>query len=205
MEYSRELVEEKVKEAVAQLLKEDHYLLQHDLHERTISHKLACYLQEVFPEHNVDCEYNKNVDENYNPKKIRILEEFESELNKFKERLEEIYLKRKGQEFVNDILYSVKSVYPDIIVHRRDESSNNLLIIEIKKINEKNSDSIAYDEKKLISYTDPKNPNNLKYKYGVLIKFNTKGENLNEVTWRWFEKGEPVSQEIKFIIDPITE
>lgn len=197
MEYSKETVELKVKKAVYKLLKVDHYLLKNDLHERTISHKLACYLQEEFTEHNVDCEYNKNIDEDNNPKKIRVQAELEAEFKRFKKELGEKISRDRYQEMIDDVLYSVISVYPDIIVHRRNESKNNLLIIEVKKMgqNPRNTD---YDEKKLICYTDPKTPNNLKYKYGLLIKFNTSKKDLGEVTWRWFEDGKPVSDEIKF-------
>ncbi|WP_052330122.1 hypothetical protein [Thermicanus aegyptius] len=202
MEYSKETIELKVKKAVYKLLKEDLYLLQNDLHERTISHKLAYYLQAEFPNLHVDCEYNKNIDEDNNPKKIRVQKELEAEFNNFKEELGKNFLKSKYQEMINNVLYSVISVYPDIIVHRRNESENNLLIIEVKKKGQ-NSRNTDYDEKKLICYTDPKNPNKLKYKYGVLIKFNTSEKDLGEVTGRWFEDGQPVSDEIKFNIDHI--
>lgn len=174
MEYTKEMIEIKVKKAVYKLLKEDHYLLQNDLHERTISHKLACYLQAEFPNLHVDCEYNKNIDEENGPKKIRVQEEL-----------------------------LVISVYPDIIVHRRNESENNLLIIEVKKNKGQSSRNTDYDEKKLICYTDLENHNKLRYRYGLLIKFNTSEQDLGEVTWRWFEDGKVVSDEIKFNIDHI--
>ncbi len=37
----------------------DNYLLDIMVNERTITHKLAEYLQEHIPEYNVDCEYNR--------------------------------------------------------------------------------------------------------------------------------------------------
>lgn len=51
------------------LLSRDSYLLVQDIHERTITHKLAEYYQQLFPDWNVDCEYNKNLS---GPKKIAI-------------------------------------------------------------------------------------------------------------------------------------
>ena len=36
------------------------FLLKHAAHERSITHKLAEYLQREFPGYNVDCEYNKH-------------------------------------------------------------------------------------------------------------------------------------------------
>jgi len=49
----------RVKIAIGILFKNDCYLLESGVHERTISHKLAEYLQIQFPDWNVDCEYNK--------------------------------------------------------------------------------------------------------------------------------------------------
>lgn len=49
--------------SIHRFLKEDRYLSEHDLNERTQTHKLAEYLQALIPEYNVDCEYNKNLDE----------------------------------------------------------------------------------------------------------------------------------------------
>jgi hypothetical protein len=51
------------------LLLNDSYLLDHDLNERTICHKLAEYYQSIFRGWDVDCEFNKNLDE---PKRINI-------------------------------------------------------------------------------------------------------------------------------------
>lgn len=42
-------------------LKEDSYLSDIDANERSQTHKIAEYLQQILPEYNVDCEYNKNL------------------------------------------------------------------------------------------------------------------------------------------------
>lgn len=42
-------------------LKEDSYLSDVDANERSQTHKIAEYLQQILPEYNVDCEYNKNL------------------------------------------------------------------------------------------------------------------------------------------------
>jgi len=52
---------EKVVKALQTFFIRDKYLLDKDLHEVTISHKLAEYLQYQFPDMNVDCEYNRQV------------------------------------------------------------------------------------------------------------------------------------------------
>ena len=51
---------EKVKNAYLQFLKNDGYLLENDVNERSITHKFAVYLENEFSEWDVDCEYNRN-------------------------------------------------------------------------------------------------------------------------------------------------
>ena len=84
----------------------DSYLLRHDLHERTLTHKLAEYIQPLFPDWNVDCEYNRD---GHDPKRVRIaapapLHEDEG-----------------------------SNVFPDIIIHRRGTNEYNILVLEAKK------------------------------------------------------------------------
>ena len=52
-------LEEKLKAAIARLYKKDRFLIDNDLNERSISHKLAEYLQTEFHNFDVDCEYNR--------------------------------------------------------------------------------------------------------------------------------------------------
>jgi hypothetical protein len=52
-------VKAKLEAAIISLLEEDHYLIQNNVSERAITHKLAEYLQKEFPEYKVDCEYNR--------------------------------------------------------------------------------------------------------------------------------------------------
>lgn len=56
-----------IRKAVTQLIKNDRYLLEKQVNERSQTHKLAEYLQDALPEWNVDCEYDKNLN---NPKKL---------------------------------------------------------------------------------------------------------------------------------------
>lgn len=67
-----EIVESRVEEALDIYLKEDSYLLNVNANERSITHKLAEYLQQEFPGYNVDCEYNKDVDNRGKTKEIKI-------------------------------------------------------------------------------------------------------------------------------------
>ena len=53
-------IAEKVGRAVQQLLEMDAELLIRDVHERTITGRLADHLRPHFPEWDVDCEYNRD-------------------------------------------------------------------------------------------------------------------------------------------------
>ncbi len=82
--------------------KQDSFLLKNKVNERSVSHKLGEYLQQQFPDWNVDCEYNKKGDA------TKILD---------------------GMAECRDSLTDL--VYPDIIVHKRD-TNENLLIVEME-------------------------------------------------------------------------
>ena len=49
-----------VKLAVAEFYKRDQSLIEKDLCERCMVHRLAVYLEEIFNGYNVDCEFNKS-------------------------------------------------------------------------------------------------------------------------------------------------
>jgi hypothetical protein len=106
-------VHNKVDQAIAQLLEKDTYLLEIDANERAISHRLGLYLQLLFKEWHVDCEYNRNLD---NPKRLKTYKKFFDEY----------------QRVWNIAETDPVTVFPDIIIHERG-TRNNLLIVEIKK------------------------------------------------------------------------
>lgn len=92
--------------ALRTLLARDSCLLEVDANERSITHRLAMYLQEEFPSFDVDCEYNRD---NVEPKKIGHL-----------------------GLYPDDEDTEAKTVFPDIIVHKRGTKDNHL-VIEVKK------------------------------------------------------------------------
>jgi hypothetical protein len=49
--------------AVERLFAADRYLLERRVHEQTITHRLAVHVQQLFGHWDVDCEYNKNLDQ----------------------------------------------------------------------------------------------------------------------------------------------
>ena len=148
---------DRVELANKMLFDNDNWLLKHNLSEQCITHKLAEYLQKIFTDYNVDCEYNGNIENDSERKKISIVK---SELRK-KGLLTEKEVEEIDKEFAE------RRVFPDIIIHRRGSNEFNLCIIEVKKSN--SSISPEYDEIKLKSYTSDNFGNNLKYQLGIFI------------------------------------
>lgn len=99
-------VKDKILRAYRMLFTRDSHLLVADANERSITHRLAIYIQNEFPEYDIDCEYNRN---GLTPKR----------LDSFKKQIEN-----------NDSTGS--SVFPDIIVHHRG-TNDNFIVIEAKK------------------------------------------------------------------------
>ncbi len=177
-------IKERIKRALSAVLKYDLCLLQNDLNERTIAHKLATYLQCTFPEYYVDCEYNRNVLSDDGKKHIEILK------NDLKKR----GLLTEKEEKINEVIIE-RLVYPDIIIHKRD-TTENLCIIEIKKSTSKISND--YDKLKLECYTSSANGNDLKYELGVFIKFSVSTDvSTNAPTYdlKWYANGIEIPEE----------
>jgi len=100
------------------MLKKDRYLLERNVHEQTLSTRLACYLSSYYEtpkwwNYNVDCEYNRNFDDCKMLKNIT----------------------------------NTNGVRPDIIIHKRWSNDSNLLVIEIKKDSNAEAWSWSDDEK----------------------------------------------------------
>ncbi len=152
----------KVEKSIKLLLKNDSFLLHSNAHERSITHKLAEYLQLEFPEWNVDCEYNRTGHQS-----VKTLTDWTI---KYEEELKND----------ND---NEKNVFPDIIVHQRTKR-NNLLVIEVKKsTNNDNGDS---DKDKIKAFRSE-----LKYRYGLFISFQThKKAGIEEIEWFLSDKFE---------------
>jgi hypothetical protein len=137
--------------ALQRLLACDSHLLKVDANERSISHKLGSYLQMEFPELDVDCEYNRN---GHHPKKITRFEPNTS---------------------TDDT--DGRTVFPDIVVHRRGQSSN-YLVIEVKKNNSRVDRSV--DLEKLKAY---KKNSQLRYAHALFIEFDVRGVGIARVDW----------------------
>ncbi|MEO3680204.1 hypothetical protein [Rheinheimera fenheensis] len=121
----RELVESALNDSLNQLLRSDGDILAMDVNERSISHRLASYLEPLFHGWNVDCEYNRNHDD---PKRLEI----------------------RRRNIQSDDTQAT-TVFPDIIVHRRG-TDENFVVIEMKKTSSQKSDH--YDLEKLNAFKE---------------------------------------------------
>lgn len=158
-------------DALSVLLKNDAHLLEANLSERSIAHRLALYLTGLFSEFDVDCEYNGDVDSDNYRKNLQI------------DREEIIKLsKKKIDEF------DTYSVFPDIIVHKRKFNMDNQLVIEIKK-KDSNSEQKRYDLLKLKAFTNQYN-----YKLGIYLELET-GKNFRTNEILYFQKGQQIDKQ----------
>lgn len=112
-------------QAIEQLIEADYEILRMDINERSISHKLALYLESFFRDWDVDCEYNRNHDD---PKRLNI----------------------RRRSIQSDDTQAT-TVFPDIIVHRRG-TDDNYVVIEMKKTSSQESDD--YDLEKLRAFKE---------------------------------------------------
>ena len=152
-DYSAEVLKTRLMEAIERLMERDRDLLVLNVSERCVSHRLALYLQELFPELNVDCEYNRNGPDTKQ-------------------------LKPPPMPLYWDDDES-KSVFPDILVHRRNYPDRNVLVVEVKKT--ANGTLADFDRAKLDAFTRP----DYNYSLGAFIVFQT-GDDAKISSLEWF-------------------
>jgi hypothetical protein len=160
-------VSARVKSAIEELFDKDDLLLELDVNERSISHKLAIYLERQFCEWDVDCEHNRF---GWDDELSKVLD--------FRE-IERCFRDR-------NLHFGAVSVFPDIIVHNRGCKKNNLLAIEIKKFGDdrgKECDIIKLFEFK----------RQLNYEHCLFIQFETRAMGRRYLVFD--EEGQPVSLE----------
>ena len=120
---NEEEIFEKMKSVFTKFFKNNATLFDVNASERSITHKLAEYLQEAFSDMDVDCEYNRHRD-----------------------------LVKKISFYKHEKIKPNKLVYPDIVIHKRRMDDHNLLVIEVKKANSAHRTN-KDDEKKLKAFT----------------------------------------------------
>ncbi|MHB9784414.1 hypothetical protein [Stenotrophomonas maltophilia] len=139
---SQHLPGEAVARALSELLGNDNDLLGIDANERSITFRFAMYLQQHFPDWTVDCEYNRD---GTDPKRLGHLE---------------LYPDSEDDE--------AKTVFPDVIVHRRG-TRDNYLVLEFKKSTSRIDRQI--DLRKLRGYKQQ-----LGYEHALFVEVGTEGQ-----------------------------
>jgi hypothetical protein len=115
----------KVVAALAEFYAHETFLLDKDVGERALTHRLAVHIEHQFAGWQVDCDYD---------------------------RLGERTLRLPHGTIISTDDHLAKSIYPDIVVHQR-EIPNNLLTVEVRK--SANHQPPAHDQHKLRVLTDP--------------------------------------------------
>jgi hypothetical protein len=136
MSIARSILEPRVEAALNRLRDVDGYLLAAGVNERSVTHRLAMYLQESLPEWDVDCEYNRD---GMKPKRAVL---------------------PVGRVNTDDL--KARTVYPDIIVHRRGVAGPNILAVEVKI--DATPDDREWDIRKLRAYHEE-----FAYQHGVFV------------------------------------
>lgn len=150
-----EFIEKMLNNALKKLREVDIQLLEINVNERTISHKLAEYLQQNISDLSVDCEYNRHQG------LIKKLNFPHNDIS------------------IEDI--DAKTIFPDIVIHKRNTDNDNLLVIEIKKSS--NNQNYDFDISKIKALTnDPYN-----YKFGLFLEINVSG---GSDSLKWFKEGD---------------
>lgn len=111
--------------ALQEFYARERFILDRDLGERALTHRLAVHVERNFLGWDVDCDYNR-----------------------LGERT--MLLPRGAIVSTDDSLG--KSIYPDIVVHRR-AVPDNLLALEVRK--DANHQPVAHERHKLMALTDP--------------------------------------------------
>jgi hypothetical protein len=129
-------IKSKIEAGLKALCMNESYIISNDTNERTLTFHLARYLEEYFTGYSIDCEYNRNGNV---PKRL---------------------IEPTTTVAVDDL--SGKTVFPDIVIHKRGvpPEGENYIIIEAKK------EGIDYEDdiEKLKLYK-----NQLGYEYSFMV------------------------------------
>lgn len=151
-------VMQRVHRAITKLENEDLALFNPLGSERNIAQRFALWLQNEFPDWDIDCEYDQIVDHINQTAKKKVAGL--------------LMIRQKNGGFRHLSEPSNKKVIPDIIIHHRGYREN-LVAIEIKTSND--NEEIEFDKEKLTAYRmyEP-----LQYRYSLFVRFQLKsGEN----------------------------
>lgn len=143
-------IETAVENALAKLKDKDASIIKSGVNERTLTHLLAVYLTNEFEGYDIDCEYNRMWADG-------------------KEIAKEIIVPQGMEEMTEVFDTEAKTVFPDIIVHKRDSAENNLLVIEAKKSSNKER---HIDFNKLNGFMAEQGNGGRGYRFSAFVVFN---------------------------------
>lgn len=129
----------------------DWSLVEENVSERAICHRLANYIQDQFPDWDVDCEYNRNFAAD------GLVKELPWSGQEFYDDDDQKFLQGKDSR--------MRRVLPDIIVHKRG-SQDNYIVIEVKKRTNLDINNEKFDKTKLKTF---KENVSFKYKHAFFI------------------------------------
>jgi hypothetical protein len=139
-----------VERALDALIAEQPALLELDVTERALSHHLALYISRLVPaEYDVDVEYNRH---GVDPKRLEL-----------------------PPRNALDRELRATTVFPDILVHKRNTDDHNLLVLEMKKPGE----DMEYDGLKLRAFR-----RELRYRHTAhVVLGRNNGDTVREIIW----------------------
>jgi hypothetical protein len=143
--YTQKQIEALIVASIRMVQKKDAEFLNpdFDINERSVTHRLAMYLAGLFPEEDVDCEYNRI---------------YNDDTDEYIAKNLELPVIEKGITLKDT---KARTVFPDIIVHRRN-TQRNLLAIEVKMAWK--ADKVDFDRVKAQAYKF-----RLNYEYSICL------------------------------------
>ena len=168
-------VRARVEDALQCFYLNDADLVHINAHERSMTFRLGMYLQLFFSDWNVDCEYNRNF----------CMQDYIKYLVTTPNCKKYVECKLCGKK------HAGCRVFPDIIIHKRKDKENLLVIEakikagEISKQSHGNKTKIKKDKDKIEEYLKS---NMFEYQYGLFISFEASiSDTLKEL--RWYRRG----------------
>jgi len=149
-------IKSRLEEAIEIVKEKDYFLLEYAVHERSICHRLAVYLEQSFTGFNVDCEYDNDLDSESGRKRVKFPDGSTQD-----------------------------RVFPDIIVHERGKNGpdSNLLVAEMKKYTDVMPD-LEEDRNRLHGFVAADEINHLCYRVGALVLMGI-GESAGKSRVEW--------------------
>jgi RNA-splicing ligase RtcB len=160
--------------AIADLREKDPDLLRAGANERSLTHRLAVYLEQHLNKgglgaYHVDCEYNRFYDVAGNP--------HTKTLNRLEDNGK---LQAPAPPELTQITGS--RVFPDVIVHKRGSQSANLLVVECKA-NPTSADAVRKDKRKLCLFGQAP----FSYDYAAFVDLSAVGREIDLGPHEWVE------------------